>query len=50
MKVFEGNVDMRNLFIDAFEGTRDSGCFDPVTAQPVSPSPNLDRLTAGGKI
>lgn len=49
MKVFEQNALMRNLLIDAFSGTRESGCFDAV-GTPVSPSPNLDGLEEGGKI
>ena len=50
MTVFASEVDMRNRLIDAFEGTRRSGCFDPITTLPVSPAPNPDRLGQGGKI
>ena len=50
MTVFAGDADMRNCLIDAFPGTRESGCFDPVTAEPVSPAPNPDGLADGGKI
>ena len=50
MTVFSANPDMRNRLIDAFEGTRNSGCFDAVTTLPVSPAPNPDSLTDGGKI
>ncbi len=50
MIVFANDVDMRNRLIDAFPGTRSSGCFDPVTTQSVRPAPNPDRLPGGGKI
>ncbi|MDX2039663.1 MAG: HNH endonuclease [Acidobacteriota bacterium] len=50
MTVFSNNPDMRNRFIDAFEGTRGSGCFDAVTTQPISPSSNPDNLLDGAKI
>ena len=49
MTVFEDNADMRNRLIDAFSGTRDSGCFD-INAKPISPAPNPDGLANGGKI
>ncbi len=48
--VFDGITDMLNLFIDAFSGTRNSGCFDATTAQTISPAPNPDQLPGGGKI
>jgi len=50
MEVFAADTEMRNRLINAFVGTRGSGCFDPVTTQPVSPAPNPDRLSHGGKI
>lgn len=50
MKVFEHDIDMRNRLIDAFAGTRASGCFDPVTTAIVTPAPNPDNLPYGGKI
>lgn len=50
MTVFSDDSDMRNRLIDAFEGTRESGCFDPVTTLPVSPAPNPDGLADGAKI
>ena len=50
MTVFADDTDMRHLLIKAFPGTRDSGCFDPITAAPVSPAPNHDALPHGGKI
>lgn len=50
MTVFSNNPDMRNRFIDAFEGTRGSGCFDAITTQPISPSSNPDNLPDGAKI
>ena len=50
MSVFVDDTDMRNRLIDAFEGTRVSGCFDPITTAPVSPAPNPDGLACGGKV
>ena len=50
MTVFSDVAEMRNRFIDAFSGTRDSGCFDTHTTTAISPAPNPDSLTAGGKI
>lgn len=50
MTVFSADPDMRNRLIDAFEGTRGSGCFDSVTAQPISPAPNPDNLADGAKV
>jgi hypothetical protein len=50
MTVFAAEPDMRNCLIDAFPGTRGSGCFDQITTQPVSPAPNPDQLMQGGKI
>lgn len=50
MTVFAGDADMRNRLIDAFDGTRDSGCFDPATTEPCSPAPNPDGLPHGGKV
>ncbi|WP_306481023.1 HNH endonuclease [Limnobacter sp.] len=49
MTVFSGDEDMRNRLIDAFPGTKGSGCFDPVTSQPVQPAPNPDKLQDGSK-
>ncbi|KQU67193.1 MULTISPECIES: HNH endonuclease [unclassified Rhizobacter] len=49
MAVFSGNVDMCNLLIEAFPGTRDSRCFDPVTATVVCPASNPDGLVDGAK-
>ena len=50
MTIFEADVDIRNRLIDAFNGTRNSGCFDPGTSDPVSPAPNPDGLPYGGKL
>ena len=50
MTVFAGNTEMRNRLIDAFPGTRASGCFDPATGGVVTPAPNPDGLPHGGKI
>lgn len=50
MTVFADDADMRDRFIDAFRGTRDSGCFYAGTTLPVSPAPNPDNLESGGKV
>lgn len=50
MTVFAGDADMRNRFVDAFPGTRASGCFDPTTTDSVNPAPNADGLQDGGKL
>jgi hypothetical protein len=50
MTVFSDDSDMRNRLIDAFEGTRESGCFDPLTTLPISPAPNPDGLVDGAKV
>lgn len=49
MTVFANDIDMRQRLIDAFPGTRGSGCFDPVSTQPVCPALNPDQLQAGAK-
>lgn len=48
MTVFAGDVDMLNRLINAFEGTRQSGCFD-ATGDSVTPGPNPDQLPYGSK-
>ena len=50
MTVFQGNANMLNRFVDAFDGTRASECFELTTGLPVSPAPNRDGLLAGGKV
>lgn len=50
MVTFDGNAEMRNLLVDAFGGTRESGCFNPATTAVVSPAPNADGLANGGKV
>lgn len=50
MTVFQDDIDMLNRLINAFPGTRASGCFHPVTAAPITPAPNPDGLSAGGKL
>lgn len=50
MTVFIHDTDMRNRLIDAFPGTRASGCFDPMTTTPITPAPNPDNLMDGGKL
>jgi uncharacterized protein (TIGR02646 family) len=49
MTVFSDNPAMLARLIDAFPGTRGSGCFD-ANGTAVSPAPNLDGLHGGGKI
>jgi len=51
MTVFAHDVDLRNQLLDAFDGTRGSQCFAPVSSAPVSPAPNPnpDGLAGGGK-
>ena len=50
MTVFQSDSDMRDRLINAFSGTRGSGCFDPKTTAPISPAPNPDGLPNGSKI
>lgn len=50
MTVFADDPDMRNRLIDAFDGTRGSGCFEPISTLPISPAPNPDGLEDGGKL
>lgn len=50
MTVFHDDAEMRKRFILAFDGTKESGCFDPKTSYEVSPAPNPDDLAGGGKI
>lgn len=49
MEVFRDNPAIRNRLIDAFPGTRDSGCFDLQSSDLVQPAPNPDNLPDGGK-
>ena len=50
MKVFETHSDMKRHLIRAFSGTEESGCFDPVTGESLTPAPNPDDLGGGGRI
>lgn len=50
LTVFQDHPTMCQRLIEAFSGTRDSGCFDPVSAETISPAPNPDGLPGGGKI
>lgn len=50
MTVFQGDANMLVRFIDAFDGTRESKCFDPISGLAISPAPNPDGLFSGGKI
>ncbi len=49
MTVFTGDREMRTRLIDAFPGTRASGCFD-ANGDPVTPAPNPDGLRSGAKL
>ncbi len=50
MTIFSTHPEMRNRFIAAMKGTRESGCFDLTSTEPISPHPNQDNLESGGKI
>jgi uncharacterized protein (TIGR02646 family) len=50
MEVFRDDPAMRSRLIDAFAGTRDSGCFDPQTSAPIQPAANPDQLPHGSKL
>jgi hypothetical protein len=50
MEVFRADPAIRNRLIDAFAGTRESGCFDAQTSAPVTPAPNPDQLPHGSKL
>jgi hypothetical protein len=50
MEVFVDDPAIRNRLVDAFAGTRESGCLDPQTTAPVQPAPNPDQLPNGGKL
>lgn len=50
MEVFRAEPEMRHRLIDAFPGTRESGCFDPQTSESIQPAPNPDHLLHGGKV
>ncbi|MDP8257272.1 MAG: HNH endonuclease [Candidatus Alcyoniella australis] len=50
MTVFNGDLDMQQRLVGAFDGTAASGCFDPAKMTLVSPTPNPDGLAYGGKI
>lgn len=49
MTVFHDDGDMLNRLIDAFPGTRASGCFD-AQGKTISPAPNPDQFPDGGKL
>lgn len=50
MTVFKNYPVMKKLFINSIRGTINSGCFDLSTLSDITPHPNLDNLTDGGKI
>ena len=49
MTVFEDYSEMKNLFIDSIQGTRESGCFDE-EGNSKTFHPNEDELEGGGKV
>jgi hypothetical protein len=49
MKAFQRDRDMRLRILEAYPGTRESGCFDQ-DGLPATPHPNNDQLPEGGKI
>lgn len=50
MTVFDAYPEMKIRLIRAFKGTEQSGCFDMVTGDSVTPAPNPDGLSDGGKV
>jgi uncharacterized protein (TIGR02646 family) len=50
MQVFDAFPDMKIRLIRAFKGTEESGCFDMATGNPITPAPNPDGLSNGGKV
>jgi uncharacterized protein (TIGR02646 family) len=50
MQVFNAHPQMKILFIKAFKGTEDSGCFNMQTRDSITPAPNPDELSDGGKV
>lgn len=50
MSTFSGDPDMQERLIDAFPGTRQSGCFGAAGSGVVSPHPNSDGLRPGGRL
>jgi uncharacterized protein (TIGR02646 family) len=50
MTVFNNVPDMKIAFIRAISGTEDSGCFDMTNGNAITPHPNADGLSGGGKI
>jgi hypothetical protein len=49
MTVFARHAHVRQKLIDAFPGTRESGCF-AANGVPISPAPNPDGLPNGSKL
>ncbi|EGQ9329011.1 TPA: HNH endonuclease [Vibrio vulnificus] len=50
MRIFDTVPEMKVRFIEAFNGTLRSGCFDIVNGSVVCPAPNPDSLNHGGKV
>ena len=48
MSVFSDDAEVRNRLVNAFPGTRESGCFSD-SGESISPAPNPDGLPHGGK-
>ena len=50
LTVFANCPNMKLRLIRAFKGTEESGCFDMETGSPITPAPNPDDLSLGGKV
>lgn len=50
MTVFHDLPNVKIRLVRAFNGTKESGCFDMNTGEPISPAPNPDNLESGGKV
>ncbi|EBA01739.1 HNH endonuclease [Marinobacter sp. ELB17] len=50
MAVFDGEIDMKLRFVNAFKGTKDSECFNHVNADLIMPAPNPDSWSNGSKV
>ncbi len=50
MTVFKDYPELKIKFVEAVSGGLESGCYDHITAEKLSPHPNEDGLEGGGKI
>lgn len=50
MTVFSNVPDIKIAFIRAISGTEASGCFDMTNGNAITPHPNADGLSGGGKV